>query len=241
MQNWLVLCLIFLAVFTQSLTGFGSGLVAMAFLPALLGVQTAVPLVILVTASLEMILLIRQRAHFNFKAVWRMMLTALLGIPLGVWALGGLGERALLLVLGVVMAGYALYALLNLRLPRLEHPAWAYLAGFLAGILGGAYGVAGPPAIIYGNCRGWKPDEFKSNLQGLFLVCDILTIAEHAMVGNLTQQVWSSYLLVLPAIAAGLLAGAFLERFINPQTFRKLVLVLLLIMGMRFVLSAMVG
>jgi uncharacterized protein len=241
LQNWLALLLIFLAVFTQTLTGFGSGLVAMAFLPALLGIHSAVPLVILITGSLELILLIRLRKKFNLKAVWRLMLAVLLGIPLGVWSLRGLSERSLLLVLGVVMTGYALYALFNLKLPRLEHPAWGYLTGFLSGLLGGAYGVGGPPAIIYGNCRAWEPDEFKSNLQGFFLVGDVLAILTHAIAGNLTRLVWSSYLYALPVIALGLLAGAALERFLNPQLFRKLVLVVLVIMGLRFILSAVIG
>ena len=59
MQTTLALIVIFFAIFTQSLAGFGSGLVSMAFLPGVLGVRTAVPLVALTTASLEFFLLIR--------------------------------------------------------------------------------------------------------------------------------------------------------------------------------------
>ncbi len=249
MQIWLTLLILFLAVFTQTLSGFGSGLVAMAFLPSLLGVQTSVPLVLMVSASMEVILLIRLRAHFNFKAVWLLMLASVLGIPLGVWALRGLSEPGdhaglgghagsplQLAVLGVVIAGYALYALFNFRLPRLDRPVWSYLAGFLSGLLNGAYGVGGPPLVIYGNCRGWKPDEFKSNLQGLFLISNLLSIFSHALAGNLTPTVWSSYLYALPAVGLGLLAGGLLGRFVNPQLFRKLVLILLVVMGLRFIL-----
>ena len=83
-----------------------------------------------------------------------------------------MSEKILLPVLGVVMTGYALYALFNLKLPRLEHSAWAYLIGFLSGLLSGAYSVGGPPVIIYGDCRGWEPDEFKSNMQGFFVLND---------------------------------------------------------------------
>jgi uncharacterized membrane protein YfcA len=238
MQTLLVLVIIFFAVFTQTLTGFGSGLVAMAILPSLLGVRTAAPLVILVTSTLELIVLIRLRANFNMRVVWRLVVTALLGIPLGVWALLGLNEVILLTVLGGVMTGYALYALLNFRLPTLSHPAWAYLAGFLSGLLGGAYSVSGPPAIIYASCRGWKPDEFKSNLQGFFLVGDSLTILNHAVVGNLTHQVWIHYLWALPVIFLGFVAGAAADRRINPQVSRSLVLVMLAVMGLRLILSA---
>jgi uncharacterized membrane protein YfcA len=200
-----------------------------------------VPLMVLVSASMELVLLIRLRAHFNFKAVWRLMLTAALGIPLGVWALRGLSERALLLGLGIVMAGYALYALFNFRLPRLKHPAWAYPVGLLSGLLSGAYGVGGPPVIIYANCRGWKPDEFRSNLQGFFLIGNTLALVSHAVAGNLSRPVWSNYWYALPVIALGLLAGTLMDRFVNPQLFRRLVLALLVVMGLRFILMGVVG
>jgi uncharacterized membrane protein YfcA len=241
MQNWLSLLVIFFAVFTQSLTGFGSGLVSMAFLPGVLGVRIAVPMVALITGTLELILLVRFRAAFNFKAVWRLALTTLLGIPLGVWALRGLSERILLPVLGVVMTSYALYALFNLKLPRLEHPAWAYLTGFLSGLLSGAYTVGGPPVIIYGNCRGWNPDEFKSNLQGFFLLNDGLAIIYHGVAGNLTHTVWNGFLWALPVLGLGLLVTSRLDRILDPRKFRKLVLILLVIMGVRLFLIAFTG
>ncbi len=154
MSQLFTLIVVFLAVFTQSLTGFGSGLVSMAFLPDILGVRTAVPLVVLVTATLEAILLLRFRSAFNLKAVGPLILASIIGIPIGIRALGSLNEKVLLTVLGAVMAGYALYALSNLKLPELKHPAWALVAGFFAGLLSGAYSVGGPPAIIYGSCRG---------------------------------------------------------------------------------------
>jgi uncharacterized membrane protein YfcA len=241
MQNWLALLVVFFAVITQTLTGFGSGLVSMAFLPGMLGIRTASPLVALFTGTMELILLVRFRAAFNLRAVWRLALATLLGLPLGVWALRSLSEQILLPVLGVVMTGYALYALFNLKLPRLEHPAWAYLTGFLSGILSGAYSVGGPPVIVYGNCRGWQPDEFKSNLQGFFLLNDGLAIIYHAIAGNLTHAVWTGFLWSLPVLGLGLLAGAGLDRFLNPQSFRKLVLILLVIMGMRLFLMAFTG
>jgi len=238
MSQFLPLLIIFFAVFTQSLAGFGSGLVSMAFLPGVVDVRTGVPLVALVTGTLEFILLIRYRAAFNFSAVWRMTATSILGIPIGVWALSNVSEKVLLPILGFIMAGYALYALLNFRLPLLEHPAWAYLAGFLAGLFSGAYSVGGPPAIIYGTCRGWKPEEFKSNLQGFFLVNDILSIFNHGLAGNLTPLVLTTYLWALPVVFLGILGGTTLDRFIEPRRFRKLVLGLLVVMGIRLMLLA---
>ena len=102
-------------------------------------------------------------------------------------------ERIALTILGVVIAGYALYALLGLKMPRLEKPVWAYLAGLFGGLLGGAYNTSGPPVIVYADCRRWPPDVFKGNLQGYFIIVSLAVVASHALNGNFTPQVWSLF------------------------------------------------
>jgi len=225
-----------LAAFTQSLTGFGSALVSMAVLPGLIGIRTAAPLVALITVTIDGVLLARYRQALNLRAIWRLVAALVLGVPLGILVLRRVEERFVLAILGAVIAGYALYALLSLRLPRLEHPAWAYGFGFIAGVLGGAYNTSGPPVVIFGNCQRWPPSEFKGNLQGFFLVNDLLVIAGHALSQNLTPLVLRDYLIVLPALIVGLFVGGRLDRRLDPALFRKIVLVLLVVMGLRLLL-----
>ena len=231
----LVSLVIFLAVFTQSLTGFGSALVAMALLPALIGIRTATPLVALVGLTIEISLLLRYHAAFRLQSVWRLAVASVVGIPLGLLVLRRVDERLALAILGCVLVGYALYALFGRPLPRLKSNAWAYGTGFVAGMLGGAYNTSGPPVVIYGDAQRWPPAEFKSNLQGFFLVTNIFVIAGHALSGNLTYPVWVGYLWVLPAIALGILLGTRLDGRINPAVFRRLVLLLLIVMGVRMI------
>lgn len=235
MSLFAVLLVIFFAVFTQSLTGFGSALVAMALLPGLIGIRSAAPLVALVAVTIELLLLARYRSALNLGSVWRLALASILGIPIGILGLRQVNERLVLGFLGVVLAGYALYGLLNLKLPALKEPAWAYGFGFLAGILGGAYNTSGPPAILYGNCRRWEPAEFKSNLAGFFLLTDAIIVTAHAWSRNLTLAVLQHYLWALPVIGLGLLAGISLDRYLSPVAFRKVVLGLLVVMGLRLV------
>ncbi|MBN1148585.1 MAG: sulfite exporter TauE/SafE family protein [Anaerolineales bacterium] len=236
MELALPILAIFFAVFTQSLAGFGVALVAMALLPGLVGIQVATPLVALVGLTIEFFLLIRYREALDLHAVWPVALASIFGIPLGVWALKEVDEQVFLTALGVVISGYALYALLNFKLPELRHRLWAYATGLLAGALGGAYNTSGPPVIIYGNCRRWPPAVFKSNLQGFFLVNSAFVVLGHALSHNLTPNVWRYYLWALPAIGVAILAGGSLDRFVNPVAFRKIVLWLLVAMGIRLLL-----
>jgi len=235
-EPFLLFVVALLAAFTQSLTGFGSALVSMAVLPGLIGIRTAAPLVALITVTIDGVLLARYRQALNLRAIWRLVAALVLGVPLGILVLRRVEERFVLAILGAVIAGYALYALLSPRLPRLEHPAWAYGFGFLSGVLGGAYNTSGPPVVIFGNCQRWPPSEFKGNLQGFFLVNDLLVIAGHALSQNLTPLVLRDYLIVLPALIVGLFVGGRLDRRLDPALFRKIVLVLLVVMGLRLLL-----
>ncbi|NDJ85831.1 MAG: sulfite exporter TauE/SafE family protein [Chloroflexi bacterium] len=229
----LVFIIVFLAIFTQTLAGFGLALVSMPLLVPLLGIQVAAPLVALVAVTAESVLLFRYRAHLTIAPVWRLVLASIFGVPLGVIGLSHLDEDLVVMALGIVVTGYALYALLEFHLPAVEMPRWAYGFGFFAGVLGGAYNTAGPPVVIYGACRRWEPGTFKGNLQGFFLVNSIAIIVSHGVNQNFTPEVWGYFLVVLPAIALGLLGGFYLERHISAVRFRQGVLGLLLILGLQ--------
>lgn len=233
MTTFFVGLIVFLAVFTQSLSGFGSALVAMALLPGLIGIQLATPLVAVIALVLEVVLIVRFHQSLDVRAIWRVVLAALIGTPLGVYFLSNMDETISLTVLGLVITGYAVYALLGLKMPRLDKPVWAYLAGLFGGLLGGAYNTSGPPVILYADCRRWPPDVFKSNLQGYFVVSSLAVIASHALNGNLTSEVWRLFWWTMPFILVGLIAGLGLDRWLNPVTFRRIVLVLLVVMGIR--------
>ncbi len=235
-MNWIVPIAIFFGVFTQTLTGFGSALVTMSILPSLLGITVASPVVALMAITLEAILLIRYRNAINFSAVWRLSVAAIIAIPIGLTAIRSISEDLVLTILGLVLVLYSIYALITPKLPELKQPAWAFGFGFVGGLLSGAYNVAGPAAVIYGNCRGWKPAEFRSNLQAFFLLNDLTVVISHALAGNLKPSVWANYLIALPAIGLGIFVGLKIDRRLNPETFRKIVLILLIVMGLRLIL-----
>jgi hypothetical protein len=227
-----IFSVIFMAAFVQSVSGFGGGLVPMAFLPALIGVRSASPLVSLCAICIETVLLIRFHQALSLREIWKVVLASIAGVPFGMVLLRLVSEQVALSALGAVLVGYSVYALLGKSLPELRHSFWALLAGFAGGLLGGAYNTAGPPVILYADTQRWEPDRFKSNLQGYFIVNSAQVLIGHYFAGNFRPEVlrWLPY--ALPAIAAGLLAGALLDKRIPPLLFRRIVLVMLLVMGL---------
>lgn len=232
----LIFLIVLLAIFTQSFIGFGLALVSMPLLSLVLGLREAAPLVALVSVTAEVILLAHYRAALNLRAVRRLIIASLPGIALGVWLLRGVDERIILPLLGVIVTGYALYALIAPRLPRLESPLWADALGFIAGTLSGAYNTPGPPVIMYASCRRWPPAEFKSNLQGFFIVNSIVVAATHIIAGNVTTPVFQHFLITLPAIAAGALGGFALDGRVQTARFHRLVLFALIALGISLIL-----
>ena len=82
----LVGLVVFLAVFTQSLSGFGVALVAMALLPALIGIQVATPLVALIALVLEAVLVFRYRQSIGISRRLEYRLGCCGWNPLGVFS-----------------------------------------------------------------------------------------------------------------------------------------------------------
>ena len=241
-EQLIVAFFIFLAVFTQSLSGFGFALVAMAFLPAVIGIHQATPLVALVMATIEIFLLAHYRKALKMAAIWPIIASSIVGIPLGIYFLSQIDKKITMTILGAIIVVYSLYALVEgftnlIRMPELKHVAWAYLSGFLAGILGGAYNTSGPPVIIYGHSKGWPAAQFKSNLQGFFVVSSLIIVLGHAWNHNFSPAIWGYFLWSIPAMIVGILSGTRLDKTIKPEIFRRVVLVLLVFMGIRLILA----
>jgi uncharacterized protein len=231
-----LLAVVFAATLAQSLVGFGSAMIAMGVLTPLLGLATAAPLVALVAATLEAVVLLRYRAALNWRAVWQLVLGSVVGIPIGMFVVTVVNERMALAVLGGVICGYVVYAWLGRKPPLIAAtPAWTYGTGLLAGALGGAYNTSAPPVILYGECRRWSPDEFRGNLQGFFLANDAFIVLAHAGSGNLNRVVWTNYALALPAIAAALWLGLRLAPRLDAARLRQATLVLLMVIGLKLV------
>jgi uncharacterized membrane protein YfcA len=232
--------LIFLAATMQTITGFGFALVVMPLMTLMVGFQTAAPLVALVGLILYGLNLFRYGKAIDLREVSRLALASAVGIPIGIWALSSVSESMLKLLLGIILMSYATYALAGPSMPRIRSRAWAYVAGFVAGCLGGAYNVPGPPAVVYGVARRLPRDKFRALLQAFFFINAILVVFSHALAGNLTSELLAYVLPAIPALFLGILAGSQVDRRLNSSHFRTIVTLMLFGIGASLALNARV-
>ena len=229
--------IIALACFVQAVAGFGLPMVATPVLVALFGIRATVPLIAIVILELQLFMVLRYRMALNIRTVWRISAAAVLGIPIGVLFLSRIPEAISITLLGLILIFYVLYSLFKLPVPALKNPHWVYFFGFLSGVGGGAYNMGAPPLIVFADTQRWEPKLFKANLQGCFLIITVVAILTHSLSGNVTGDVLQKSLIAIPFVLMGSLAGFYLDHFINPALFRKIVLGLLLILGINLALA----
>ncbi|MCS6836592.1 MAG: sulfite exporter TauE/SafE family protein [Anaerolineae bacterium] len=236
--EWLVVLIVTFATFTQSLVGFGFALVAMPLLSvAQVPPTISTPLVALLALSLRPLLVAHSWRFFRWRDIAPLTLSAALAVPVGIFFVQRLDQRLLVRVLGLLIVGYVLYeTLLRARLQAEDLPwgkRWAVPLGLLAGLFGGAYNIFGPPAVVYGAGRHWPSRTFRANLQVFATMMSLLTSVAHFIDGNLTPQVISLALVCVPLALLSMALGLRLIRHLNERVYRKLVLGLLLLSGLR--------
>ena len=236
MPSALIVVIVSVAAFMQSLTGFGFALVVMPLLTIVLGVRIAAPLVALAGLTVYTINLIRYRQAINVGEAARLAMASAIGVPIGVWVLSNADEMVVNRFLGLLLIAYAAYAgcehLAQSVVRRVLSRRWVYPAGFVAGCLGGAYNTPGPPVIVYGSLRQWPKEEFRAVLQTLFFLNATLVVVSHLLARNVTKEVLTFYLYAAPALVVGILAGSRVDRKINGNRFRIIVTVMILILGL---------
>lgn len=229
-----------LAAAVQSLAGFGFALVAIALLPFFLDLSLAIPLVLIMCLLSSVGLWIYYRDSFRWQAVMPLILSALVSIPIGLVGLQYVPEDIARKALGSFIVLYVAYDILRLivpvlSMPKLESPYWAYFFGSISGFLTGAFTTGGPPLVMYAYSKEWSPEEFKGNLPGVYVVALTFALAGHYFEGHLTPELWKIALFTVPMFTVGMGAGILLAKKVDAQSFKRLVLFLLCVVGLKLI------
>ncbi|MBN1178553.1 MAG: sulfite exporter TauE/SafE family protein [Anaerolineae bacterium] len=236
--DWVTLSIpmvIFVATITRAAFGFGGALVAMPLLTLTLGIHTATPLVALINNTSSIIILLSSWREVNMGSAWRLVVSSLLGIPIGLIFLTGAYEGTVKACLAVIVVAFALYNLFKPTLTRTIGQNMAFVFGFFAGILGGAYNANGPLVVAYGTLRHWPTDKFRATLQGYFFPIGLLILAGHALAGLWTVDVLRYYLFSLPFVFLAHLVGSKVTHMMPTRRFELSVNILLIIVSVMMV------
>lgn len=236
-----IVLIAFAATLFRSTFGFGEAIIAVPLLGLFLPMTAAVPLAVMMSILVAAVVLIQDHDKVHLRSVRWLILFALLGIPLGLALLVYGNETVIKIILGAVIILYSGYTLISNNTFRLEKDSrlWLFVCGFLSGVFGGAYGVNGPPLVVYGNLRCWDAQWFRATLQAYFLVAGAVSMAGYGYNGMLDKETFLSFAYAVPAIIPAIFAGRYLNRKIKGDSFYRYVYFGLIFIGTILIVNAL--
>jgi uncharacterized membrane protein YfcA len=236
-----IAAVLFLASAIRSSLGFGEALVAVPLMALVLPVEVAAPLAVLASITIALIVVVQDWKHVQVRSAAWLVISTVAGIPLGLLMLKTVPETVVKIILGLIIIGFSLQSLLGRSYRSLANDTYSWAFGFVAGILGGAYGMNGPPLAMYGSLRGWSPKHFRATLQGYFLPASALGMFGYGLTGLWTSQVNRLFLWSLPLVVAATFLGRWLHHRLDERRFRFAVNAGLVGIGMILLAQALVG
>jgi uncharacterized membrane protein YfcA len=229
----------FLAAACMSVTGFGFALVMTPLLALIWDVKPTIASSVLLSTVALLPLLIEVRGNASMSRVSVLLVGSLAGIPPGVFLLERLDAGALQVMVAatVIVASALLYLSPNLAGGE-DTVRSRLMAGFVSGSIGSSTSLSGPPIVLYLLGRESDVAAFRATLLLFFLPGNVVTILAFALVGQITGDVLLLSVAALPAIAFGLMFGAWLRRHVQPERFRAVVVAVLIVTSLAVLASA---
>jgi uncharacterized membrane protein YfcA len=224
----------------RSTFGFGEALIAVPLFSLFLSIEIAVPLTVLMSIVVASVVVIQDHKQIHFSSAKWLIIFAALGIPFGLLILFYGNEFYVKIGLGILIILYSLYALFgkNTFTLKKDNKLWLFICGFLSGIFGGAYGVNGPPLVVYGNMRKWEPQYFRATLQAYFLPANLLGLFGYIYKGMVTSVVLEYFLLSLIVVLPAIFIGRYLNKKLKGEAFYKYVYAGLILIGLILIISS---
>jgi len=248
MQEWVLVGGALAVGFAVGLSGFADALVASAvWLHVLPPLDTAV-MIYLSGLFVHGWSLLHLRHSLDWGRLAPFLLTGATGTPIGLWLTGHADPTVMRPVLGgflIFFSVWGLWRLLGARLPERspdlpDKARGARLVdagvGGLGGVLGGLGGLSGVLPALRCAHRGWSPAEQRAVYQPFIFLMHALALglilfqAERLPDGSGVR-----FLIVLPALVAGMGAGLTFYGKLPERAFRLTLLGLVLVSGLTLI------
>ncbi|WP_313258571.1 sulfite exporter TauE/SafE family protein [Sphingobacterium sp.] len=237
-----ILIISFFASLVRSTLGFGEALIAVPFFLLFLPVDVAVPLAVMLSIVIALVVVIQDHKKIHFHSAKWLIFYAILGLPLGILILTYANETIVKTGLGLLIILYSLYSLYFSKNKALkeDNKFWLFVCGFLSGVFGGAYGLNGPPLVVYGNLRQWSAKHFRATLQAYFLPVSLLSVVGYYAKGLITTEVNIYFLYSLITTIPAIFLGRYLNHKLKDGTFFKYVYWGLMLISAVLIVSTLV-
>ncbi len=225
-----IIC-IFVAAVVRGFSGFGFSLLAVSALSLVYPPAQIVPSIFLleVAASLHLLPSIWQQIHW--ASLKPLILGCLIATPFGVWLLANINAQAMQIAISafVLVSVTLMWTGFNLR--HQPGPIASASVGAASGLANGAFGIGGPPVVLFYFASPAGVIAGRASLIAFFLATDVIGLANLSIQGLVTEATLLRALAFLPALLAGVWLGARSFAGTDQDTFRKRVLLLMAVLA----------
>ena len=220
-----------LGTLIQSGLGFGFGLFFVPVAALFVGPREVVAVSLLLTTIVSTGMYAEARPRTGLRAIWPLVVGAIIGIPLGLLVLVRADESVLRLLVAATVLVSAIAHLTSGRghthEARPDPVVRQGLVGILGGVIRGATSMGGPPIVLYQHWIGGGAERIRGRLFAyLFWVCVPGTLIIVPS-GLFTRDVLRNTALALPALLVGLVGGRLIRPHIAERWFGRLSMLLL--------------
>ncbi len=171
------------------------------------------------------------------KKFWPMMVAVIIGTWLGAKTLVGIDSSLLQIVVGTTVI---VFSLVNLLQPKLaipeRHALWiSIIVGLIGGFFGGLTLFIGPTVIMFLVALRTPKDEFIGTVALVYLLGIIPTGITYVAEGVLRAEHIVPTLVACIPVFVGMLAGQWIRSRVNEVTFRKVLLIAMVVIGLNMV------
>lgn len=221
------------AAFVQRVSGFGFGIFIMTVLPYLLPTYgEATTLSGLLACVTSLIISIRLRNYIRWKKLLPTLITFCIVSFFAVQFVAQAGDGMMKKVLGGILIFASIWFLwLNDKIKVPSNMPMQISMGTLSGILGGLFGMQGPPVVLYYIATLKSKEEYIAILQAYFLIGNIFMTVYRAQCGFLTDTVLSSWCYGIIAVLVGTWLGTLVFRRLSMNVLRKIIYIYMAISG----------
>ena len=209
--------------------GFGFPLIAVPLLSTIVGPRVAVPVVAIPTL-LSNVFIVSRGGFSRWSASLALVLAGIIiGTPAGALLIRALEPRVLSVLVGAVALLYVLATLFRLTVlipPAAALPA-APIVGVGAGVMGGLTGISSPLLASYLHMLRVDKREFVFRITTMFFVGNAVQVGSYVRLGLYAGPVLSMSLFACLPMMVGTWSGLALQDRIRPDTFSRVVLVII--------------
>lgn len=238
---WMVFSIVILMAYTvQAITGFGSTVIALSIGVLWYSLDELLPFLIFSNILFSCVLVIKHKRHLNKYLAYRVVLPGMLmGLILGYLIKPYVDEGLLKQLLGLLIIWVSvleLWRLTRKSRARLIEGNKSRLLTLIAGLSHGLF-ASGGPLLVY-TIAGHKVDktQFRSTVVVCLFVLNCILSTAFLIDGRL-EPVLPFVLAVIPIIFIAVKVGNYLHNFVNEESFKKGVFILLLGSGVNLVIG----